>query len=915
MSFRRAFVVSHTHWDREWYHTFHRFRLDMSAVIRGVLDRLDDDPTFEHFLLDGQAILVEDHLEYHPEDRERLAAHARSGRLSLGPWYILPDEFLVSAEAHVRNLLLGHRVATDIGAVQKVGYMPDSFGHIAQIPQILRRAGIDSFIYTRGNGDEIDELGWEYLWQAPDGSEVLAINQCGGYCNAAGLGFEEIWHAHTRRAPSPGRAVEKIRELFEKMAPRANTGVALLNNGCDHFPAQQEFGTLLAALREAFPETEFRHASLSEFVAAVRDENAELKRFRGELLGGKLHHILSGVWSARMPLKQRNDSCQRWLSDILEPLAAYTHFAHGHDYPSGATTYAWKRLLQNHPHDSICGCSIDEVHAEMGPRFDAVEQTAEHWVRRQLIDLVPTFGPQPADDRETVLCVANPLPRRRREVVERVVVLQPLGYDLDKLRLLDERGDEVDFEVVETRFLERFWGVDYRHQLYARDQQEKLRGYLDTFAARILRPAAEADSADTFLTIRFVADLPAVGHACFYLRDDVPRRDCPRRVEVSGDCIENASLRVRLRPDGRFDLTDKRSGTVYPGLNLLEDVEDAGDEYDWSPAANGERTTSEGLPGAVRIVDDGGLRGALETSFEWPLPAGLSADRAARREERASCRATIRIALDADRPLVDVQTRFDNRADDHRLRAVFPTGLPAATLVSDGHFYVHERSLDRPDGEDWVQPPPATFPQQEFSLVQSGGHGLALFARGLPEIEASQGDGGTTLHLTLLRAVGWLSRDDFPTRRHCNAGPTLATPAAQCRGVQVSRYAVMPFTGDWRHAAVPAESRRWRVRPPVIQGVETGHRPGGTELLRLESERLRVTAIKRHEERDTLVVRLHNLGDDAVAERLTVGLPVRSAWHVDLLEQRQGPVECSGRELPLEVGPQRIVTLEIEFDR
>ena len=915
MSFDRAIVVSHTHWDREWYQTFHRFRVDMSEVIRGVLDRLDNDPAFRHFLLDGQAILLDDHLEFHPEDRERLTAHARAGRLSLGPWYILPDEFLVSAEAHARNLLIGHQVVSRIGAVQKVGYMPDSFGHIGQIPQLLRQAGIDSFIYTRGNGDEIERLGWEFIWQAPDGSEVLAVNQCGGYCNAAGLGFEEIWHAHTNREVSLTRAVGKIRKLLETMGRRANTRVALLNNGCDHFPAQQQLGDVLTALREAFPEIHFRHAPLSEFVAEVRKDAPRLQRHRGELLGGKLHHILSGVWSARMPLKQRNDACQRWLSDILEPLASYGRFVLALPYPSGAASYAWKKLLQNHPHDSICGCSIDEVHAEMGPRFDAVEQTAEQCVRRELMSLCPTFAPQHADDRETVIAVANPLPLRRREVVERIVVLQPFGENLAKLRLVNESGEDVPFEVVHTLFLERFWGVDYRHQLYAEDQQRKLQVYLDSFGARIVRSAAQAQTADTFLTIRFLADLPALGHACFYLRDDGPSQaSSAALVEVDGDCIENRLIRVQLHADGRFDLTDKQSGHVHGGLNVLEDVEDAGDEYDWSPAGRGSRRTSEGLDGALRVVAEGGLRGSLETTFDWPLPVALDSDRTSRSPTLQSCRVHVRITLDGDCPWVDVQTRFDNRVEDHRLRAVFPTGLDSKTLVSDGQFQVHERSLDRPRGENWVQPPPDTMPQQEFSLVESDRRGLALFGLGLPEIEASRSDAGTTMHLTLLRAVGWLSRDDFPTRRNSNAGPTIATPDAQCPGEHRFQYAVVPFAGSWTAAAIPAHSRRWRVRPPAIQGVAAGHRRGGVELVWLESERLRVTAIKRHEIRDTLIVRLHNMTAEQAVETLVVGASIRGAWYTDLLEQREDPIVFSDRTVPLDVAPYRIVTLEIEFE-
>ena len=223
--------------------------------------------------------------------------------------------------------------------------------------------------------------------------------------------------------------------------------------------------------------------------------------------------------------------------------------------------------------------------------------------------------------------------------------------------------------------------------------------------------------------------------------------------------------------------------------------------------------------------------------------------------------------------------------------------------------------MDRPLGTDWFQPPPTTLPQQEFSAVQSAGNGLALFALGLPEIEATRSGTGTTMHLTLLRAVGWLSRDDFPTRRHCNAGPTLATPAAQCQGEHRFRYAVRPFAGGWVDAGIPAESRRWRVRPPAIQGVAAGHRRGGgVELVRLESDALRVTAIKRHETRDTLVVRLHNMTAQDAAGTLVVGLPVRAAWNVDLLEQRRDPLVFADRTIQLTVAPYRIVTMEIEFD-
>ena len=278
---KTAYIVSHTHWDREWYLTYEEFRVNMMRVVDRVLTALETDETFVHFLLDGQSVLLEDYLEVRPEEEGRIRALVTAGRLSVGPWYILPDEFIVGAEATARNLLLGHAAAARFGRTHAAGYMPDTFGHLAQMPQILKRAGLDSFIFTRGLGNEADELGWRWRWCAPDGSEVLAINQCKGYCNAGGLGFQEIWHAHTRREVDTGRAVEQVTELFAAMAERPGAEPALLNNGCDHFPPQQEFSTVLAALRTAFPDTEFIHTDLPTFLAAAGTDRDALPTHAG----------------------------------------------------------------------------------------------------------------------------------------------------------------------------------------------------------------------------------------------------------------------------------------------------------------------------------------------------------------------------------------------------------------------------------------------------------------------------------------------------------------------------------------------------------------------------------------------------------------------------------------------------------
>jgi alpha-mannosidase len=186
----RYLVVPHTHWDREWYLPFEQFRLLLGERIDGVLDTLERDPSFTSFTLDGQAILLEDYLDVRPEHEGRLRALLAAGRLEIGPSYVLPDEILVSGESLVRNLLLGRRVCRRFGVEPSgAGYLPDSFGHPAQLPQILAGFGIRSFLFSRGLGDEIDEVGVVFRWRAGP-AEVVACQMLPHYDNFARL----TWH-------------------------------------------------------------------------------------------------------------------------------------------------------------------------------------------------------------------------------------------------------------------------------------------------------------------------------------------------------------------------------------------------------------------------------------------------------------------------------------------------------------------------------------------------------------------------------------------------------------------------------------------------------------------------------------------------------------------------------------------------
>ncbi|MEO6866834.1 MAG: hypothetical protein ABI200_02315, partial [Gaiellales bacterium] len=377
----RVHVYAHTHWDREWYRSFERFRMQLVGVVDRILQVLDSDPRFATFVLDGQTIVLEDYLAIRPEEEPRIRRLVGAGRLEIGPWHVLPDEFLVSGESLIRNLLEGRRIAARFGQPLAVGYLPDPFGHIAQLPAILRGFGIDNAIFSRGMGDEHARVGNEFRWESPSGVDVLALVQgspyTSGYCNAELLG----------RGNSVDDSVgyERVADLIPHLAAHGHTDALLLAAGCDHETIQQQLPEIVERLAELMPDASVNITGLDAYVASVRaaerrlTQNGQaLERFRGELRGSLHAPILSSIFSARIPLKQDNDRIQALLERHAEPLLAVAVAAGVRPQRDVLPflRHAWRLVLENHPHDSIGGCSIDLVHREMPARTIRAEATA-----------------------------------------------------------------------------------------------------------------------------------------------------------------------------------------------------------------------------------------------------------------------------------------------------------------------------------------------------------------------------------------------------------------------------------------------------------------------------------------------------------------------------------------------------------
>ena len=412
----RYLVVPHTHWDREWYLPFEQFRLRLGSVVDGVLDTLERDPSFTSFTLDGQAIVLEDYVEVRPENEERLRALLAAGRLEVGPSYVLPDEILVGGESLVRNLLLGRRVCRRFGVEPSgAGYLPDSFGHPAQLPQILAGFGIRTFLFSRGMGDEIDDVGVVFRWRAGP-EEVVACQMLPHYDNFARLTW---FHDAEER-------VQAIVERFGELLRGAGQDEILLANGSDHVAVEPELPEILAGLAPTFG-AEFRIGRYDAHDPAA----AGLPVHEGELVGSRLQNVLRGVDSARIYLKQANERAERRLLSI-ETGAALRTLREDARYPGPDLRLAWRDLLRNHPHDSICGCSCDEVHRDMLVRYEQLDRTLDY-VEREALGVGGAL--------------VNTLPfRRRREVEGGLAELD--GFCAGRVEPFWLRGKRVDLEPI-----------------------------------------------------------------------------------------------------------------------------------------------------------------------------------------------------------------------------------------------------------------------------------------------------------------------------------------------------------------------------------------------------------------------------------------------------------------------------------
>ncbi|GMA14205.1 glycoside hydrolase family 38 C-terminal domain-containing protein [Deinococcus metallilatus] len=768
-------VVCTTHWDREWYLSAERFRFRLVRTMDAVLALLEAHPNYR-FTLDGQAIVLEDYLEIRPEREAELRRHLASGRLRAGPWYVQPDEFLVSDEALRRNLDLGMALVRRLGGQPVMaGYLPDAFGHLANLPAVLRSRGIGAAIFTRGPDPQVAALGDLFCWRAPGGEAVVAHRQPIGY----GLTLSE----------DPQAARAQLRAALGALQAEARGHELLLQLGSDHSRPQPFVPELIGAVGAPFTFSDH-----DAYLAAVRAEHLTLPVYQGELRSGARHPLLSGTLSARLYLKRRNFALDDRLRFTAEPLLARAAPSGGAP-PEAYLRRAWTLLVRNHPHDSICGCSVDEVHDEMEVRFQQAEGIAEELERDALARLAgsPDAGrllvlnPHAGAFLDTELLLA------RAEVAGGAARVggQPAQLGAVRSALVSTLAGPASelpqwLEQLEDRHPVRWlsWTVAGTHLRAEVDEGPRAPDCPapDALLAEAIAHGVRTVELRVYQT-RARLTTALAGTAPAQALDLAAASDLP--AEGAGTArLLGAHLVVEVdHQDGTLRVTERKTGRVWPGLHALHDVGDRGDTYTFS--ATPEAPIRARLLSA-EVAERGPVRQSLDLVYELRLPEGLTPERDARSPATVSLLVRTRVALWAAARHVEFSTSFTNTARDHRLRVHFP-GPGRGSLADSAGVTVSRPDL-RPSADtvNWAEQPADAHPLTHWAAKQDPAGSWGVAARGLSEYGHADG-----LSLTLVRAVGWLSRDDLP-ERPSQAGPPYSVPGAQCLRALTAEYAWFP---------------------------------------------------------------------------------------------------------------------------
>ena len=844
-------IIPHSHWDREWYLPFEKHRTRLIDLLDNLIEVMEQNDDYTYYHLDGQFVVIEDYLEVRPTMRERLFALIRAGRIKIGPWYILQDEYLTSGESNIRNMLYGIRLCKEIGAEPvKCGYFPDAFGNISQAPQIVRGFGIDNAVFGRGVNDVgadneiVKQNGLtksELIWRAPDGSEVIGVMFANWYHNAMELPIDDEALKH------------RLETIVKRTSRFATTDHLLGMNGCDHQPLQKNLHEVIRRANEIQDEVTVKQSHIEAYVDEIRKNAKDLKVYEGEI-----NSQFTAGWgnlictaSAHIDIKQDNHIAQHLLSGIAEPLSTMLH-QNGGKYKSELFLYAWRTLMQNHPHDSICACSCDEVYDEMKVRFmKAITCTEE--LRDYALDKLSAAITTKKDGADAAIVVFSLSPNQATTTVKANVDFDR-AQKVKNIALFDPDGKEIAAKV--TR-LENTFTYTLPEDRF---RQPK---YVD----------------------RFVVEFPVTTDTVGYTTYTVKVKKAAKFQSLPHGCerMENEYLRVVIHDNGTLEIFDKRTKDTYQSLHLFEDTADRGNLYNYVQPKDDRPVLSDTAKARITLKEANAFSVTYKVALTLKKGVKLASE----------------ITLTRGVPRVDIRTTVENQNENHRLRALFPTNFTTDFVYAEGQFDIVKRKII-PEFT-WQNPCNAQRMQAFVTMKDdNSSRALMIATRGLCEYEALR-DGKNTLAITLLRAVGEVGDwGVFPT------------PKGQKRGSYTLEYSIIPYD---KSKESDAFSEGYGFAYPAAIAVGTtlheGKMPSARNYIRFDSDYIRASAFKKAEDGDSTILRLFNTHTETVELTITLADCYTNASLVTLGEEHIEALTVKDHKLSLTIPAKKIVTIAL----
>ena len=783
-------------------------------------------------------------------------------KLTIGPWYVVPDTLIPSGESLIKNLSLGYQHIQKYGGKNSVGYSPDSFGIASQIPQLFSLFGYQAMHYCRGQRCDDGRYHGEVVFCSPDGSDLLALYD--GYCSGHMLSFESVWKNMFLQDANAETIYQALDAMYE-CHHRNHEFIAknrLLIVGIDHAEPKNNLTKIIHELNQLLPNMQFIHSSQESFFESLQNElkDADVPKVFGEQRGPyDMHFTLSNTLSARMDIKLLNRRTENLLERYASPLQIFTNDLHSiMDFNTeNLLEFAWKTLIQNHAHDSICACSVDEVLNDIQKRLRDAYDIINDILMLKLQKLTQNIK---ANDLNPIcILVYNPLPYETSTYIDQLL---KIPYDLDGENFVLCEADGTIIPCSEGTLIQK-----KRCDI----ETEKVSdAALLKDTTRIPMPDSGLRDIYSFTKIRFQAqNLPACGYRCFYLKKIEKIKKKNSSIKYGHHFCENSFIRIDFKDNGCFHITDKRSGIIYEDQNLFEETEDEGDTYTYSPGD--VHFSSENLKAKIAINNQTAdfIEYLTEIKYSLPIPENRS-------HEMKIC-SYIRMINNSD--VIYIKTTVYNNTYNHRLRASFTILDDVLHSLSDTAFDIIQRPII--EAKERTEKSILTMPMRNLLYLPSAKSGYAFLSASPQEYECIRFHDSqkTTAYVTLLRSVESVYKTVTLTKNesNCGAGTRWWTNDAKMLGEFTAEYAIKPCDKSLNKKELLLLSEQYQYQPVMVADYADGN-------MNYQHSYCQVTGCSLSSVTKTesgILFRVININEDNENCEITINLPFTEAFSVD----------------------------------